>query len=98
MFRITVPACERDDFQRWETDKPVKWIDIPVLEREMVLRLYDADGNDIDAMERGPSLETDNGDAAVTGLWVRGRYSRQQVDTWYETSLRYWFSFVMSIV
>jgi Ca2+/Na+ antiporter len=30
--------------------------------------------------------------------WFRGKFSKQQVDTWYATSHLYWVSFVMCIL
>jgi Ca2+/Na+ antiporter len=83
-FRMTVPACERDDFQTWDTETPIKWEDIPLFDQKVVTKQnqdYDIEDDDI-----------------IEGYWVRGRYSRSQVDTWYDTSLRYWFSFIMSIM
>lgn len=68
VFRMTVPACERDDFQRWETDKPIRWSDIPALDRETIERPAYSDGQDDDEEEE-----------IVPGMWVRGRFSRQQV-------------------
>jgi len=87
-FRVTVPGCERDDFQTWETDNPIKWTDIPIYDREYIDVEDNGDGED----------DGEEDDDIVEGMWVKGKYSKQQVDTWYQTSLRYWFSFVMSIM
>lgn len=88
VFRVTVPACERDDFQTWDTDNPIRWADIPAYERSLI------DFEKEDKFGDGDDAEDD----VVEGMWVKGKYSKQQVDTWYQTSLRYWFSFVMSIM
>ena len=45
-FRVTVPACERDDFQRWETESPIKWADIPALDRADILRQQEQDSDE----------------------------------------------------
>jgi Ca2+/Na+ antiporter len=81
-FKVTIPKCDRNSFQEWD-DKAVNFGELDALTQELL-------------RERAKKLNLEPPED--TDAYYRGKYKRTLVDTWYNQSKRYAFSFTMSIV
>ena len=82
-FAITIPECERDSYQNWDEDNPIKFKDIPPEYQEVIKKKCAREGQD------EPDADED---------YMKGKHKKKQVDLWYSQSKRYLISFTMSIV
>lgn len=81
-FKITIPACERDDFQEW-SEETVAFKDIPEIYKQQIIKQAKKEGED------EPEDES---------MYHKGKHKRARVDLWYGQSKRYAMSFTMCIV
>jgi len=81
-FAITIPACERDDFQEWSEDL-IAFKDIPEIYQGQIRKQAAKEGQD----------EPQDDDK-----YHKGKHKRSRVDLWYSQSKRYVMSFTMCIV
>ncbi len=81
-FQITIPSCERDDFQEWSEDT-IAFKDIPEIYKSQIIKQAAKEGQD--------KPEDDD-------KYHKGKHKRARVDLWYAQSKRYAMSFTMCII
>ena len=81
-FSVTIPSCERDDYQDWE-EETVPFSEIPEMYQKQIAKAAAKAG------EPEPKAED---------KYHKGKHKRARVDLWYAQSKRYVMSFTMCIV
>lgn len=81
-FQVTIPSCERDDYQDWE-EESVPFSEIPEMYRKQITKA---------AAKAGEEEPKDD------DKYHKGKHKRARVDLWYAQSKRYVMSFTMCII